>query len=392
MLRSLYSGISGLQSQQTMLDVTANNIANVNTTGFKSSSVQFQDALSQQLRSATGPTANRGGTDGAQVGLGVRVAGIAKNLTEGAAQTTGSQYDMMINGDGYFVVNNSGTTQYTRSGSFHLDSAGNLTTASGSIVQGWTAQNGQVNTGTAPQDLRIPLSQMSEPQATTGATTTGNLPSDAATGTVLERDITVYDAAGATSQLSLTFTKTAAGWNAATTDRDGSTAAVPLTFTDGKLTAPTTLTSASGVTADLSQVTNYAGSTTVGIKTQNGSAAGSLQSFTVNADGTLVGTFFNGRQEPIGQVAVATFANPNGLEAAGNSNFTVSTNSGVAQYGTAGDAGYGSITSGALEMSNVDLSQEFTNLIIAQRAFQANARIITASDQVLQELTNLKQG
>jgi flagellar hook protein FlgE len=391
MLRSLYSGISGLQAQQTMLDVTANNIANVNTTGFKSSSVQFQDALSQQLRGATGPTANRGGTDGAQVGLGVRTAGVAKNLTEGAAQTTGSQYDMMINGDGYFVVNNGGTNQYTRAGSFHLDAAGNLATANGNIVQGWTAQNGQVNTGGAPQDLRIPLAQMSQPQRTTGATASGNLPSDAAAGTTLERDITVYDASGATSQLSLTFTKTNTGWNAATTDSNGATAAVPLTFTDGKLTAPTSLTSSSGVVAELGAVTSYAGSTTVGLKTQNGSAAGSLQSFTVNADGTLVGTFSNGRQEAIAQVAVATFANPNGLEAAGNSNFIVSTNSGVAQYGTAGDAGFGSISSGALEMSNVDLSQEFTNLIIAQRAFQANARVITASDQILQELTNLKQ-
>ncbi|WIB65583.1 flagellar hook protein FlgE [Curtobacterium sp. MCBD17_040] len=390
MLRSLYSGISGLQSQQTMLDTTANNIANVNTVGFKSSSVEFEDTLSQTLSNPTTPTAGVGGTNGGQVGLGVRVAGVTKNLVEGSAQTTGDDKDMMINGDGYFPVSVNGRTEYTRDGAFSLDTAGNLVTADGGIVQGWPAVNGAVNNGGIPQGLNIRVGQMSQPQATSTATVTGNLPSDAANGTVLNRDITVYNANGAESQLSLAFTKTAAGWNVATSDSGGATAAQALTFTNGQLTAPTTVTSASGIAVNLAAATDYAGTTTAGISGQNGFAAGTLQSFTVSSDGTLQGTFSNGQIQPIGQVALATFSNPEGLVADGNSNFSASTNSGVAQYGVAGSAGFGSITGGALEQSNVDLSQEFTNLIIAQRAFQASARVVTTSDQILQQLDQLQ--
>ena len=402
MLRSLYSGISGLRAEQTMLDVTSNNIANVNTTGFKSSSVQFEDTLSQIVSAAGLSTSAKAGTNPNQVGLGVKVAAVTNNLTEGSQTTTGNNLDAMISGDGYFVTQTGSTTQYTRNGSFHWDSQGRLSTADGALVQGWNGVNGVVSTGGKPSVLTLPSGTVAPANATTSATMKGNLPSDAVAGTKLARDITVYSADGKASQLTVNFTAgTAGAWTYSIAD---GTAATPTTGTiqtggsgaitgtvDGSTTPGDVKPKFGDIVVDLSGLSGFAGLTTSSFDKQNGNAAGTLLSVAMGADGTLSGTFSNGATVAIARLAIGTFTNPEGLEKAGNSTLVETLNSGSARLGTAGSDGYGSVVSGALEASNVDLSQEFTNLIVAQRGFQANARIITTSDEILQELTQLKR-
>ena len=284
MLRSLYSGISGLRSHQTMLDVTGNNIANVNTTGFKSSAVQFQDTLSQLVRGAGGAQAGTGGTNPAQIGLGVLVAGISTNFTQGAAQATGRSTDMMINGDGFFVVQESNNLTYTRAGSFSWDPQGNLVAPDGKFVMGYAA--------------------------------------DPVTGLV---DTTV-----------------------------------PM--------------------AHVNQLMN-------GI----GAGAPKLVSYEISSDGMVRGVYDDNSQHNIGQIALANFVNPQGLNKVGDTQFAESASSGAPTYGLPGVSGNGTLTVGSLEMSNVDLAQEFTNLILAQRGFEASSKVITTSDQVLEDLVNIKR-
>lgn len=391
MLRSLFSGISGLRSHQTMLDVTGNNIANVNTTGFKASQTQFQDTLSQVLTNPGGAQAGIGGTNPAQVGLGVKVAAISTNFQQGAAQTTNRSTDMMISGDGFFSVQKNGQTFYTRNGSFDFDATGQLVTAEGGLVRGWLADAaGQIDTAGGLAPIQLPTTTLVGAQRTTDVTFGGNLPSDAAAGTNLVRDVEVYDDLGAASTLTLSFTRTGTGWDVVGAD-GAVTSSGPLTFdADGTLATGGTLT-VNGRAVDLSGVTGYAALSTVEVETVNGNQAGSLQSFSINADGTIIGAFSNGTKQDIGRIALATFANPVGLQKAGGSLYTTSVNSGNPQVGTAGTGGRGSLIGGAVEMSNVDLSSEFTNLIIAQRGFQANSRVITTSDELLQELVNLKR-
>jgi flagellar hook protein FlgE len=239
-------------------------------------------------------------------------------------------------------------------------------------------------------DLLLSPTTMIPARATTTVDVAGNLPSDAATGTTLKRDIQVFDAAGNARSLALSFTRTAGGWNVSAADASGATGAGALTFANGQQTGGGSVT-VGGIAVDLSTVTGYAGSSTVVAKGQDGYKAGSLEAFSVGTDGSLVGSFSNGVRQAVGRVALAQFTNPSGLEKVGGSSFAPTANSGNPQIGAAGDAGFGTQVGGALEMSNVDLSQEFTNLIVAQRGFQANARIITTSDQVLQELVDLKR-
>ncbi|MFF2607191.1 flagellar hook protein FlgE [Arthrobacter koreensis] len=387
MLRSLYSGISGLRSHQTMLDVTGNNIANVNTTGYKATAVQFQDTLSQLTQGATAPGANNGGGNPAQVGLGVLVSGITTNFTQGSAQSTGRATDMMISGDGYFVTKQGTQTTYTRAGAFDLDAEGRLVTTDGKIVQGWTGVNGVINTGGAVGNVQLPDGAIAPAVATSQATVGGNLPSETAVGGTVVRDMDVYDANGVATVVPLTFTRTAGGWTASAGGQS-----VDLAFADGIQAAANadTLT-VNGVQVNLTALTSYAGVSTASVTGQNGRAAGTLESFSISKDGTIIGSFTNGAKQALARIAVATFTNPAGLEKAGNSGYTATVNSGNPVLGGPGDPGMGNAIAGSLEMSNVDLSQEFTNLIVAQRGFQANARIITTSDEVLQELTNLKR-
>jgi flagellar hook protein FlgE len=408
MLRSLFSGISGLRAHQQMMDVTGNNIANVNTTGYKSSQTVFQDTLSQMVNAAGAPQNAAGGTNPAQVGLGVRTASVNSNFSQGAAQTTGKAGDMMIQGDGFFVVKSGAESVYTRAGSFTFDANGSLTTPNGQIVQGWSANTaGAVNTAGAPGDIQLPIGISLQPQPTQNITLTGNLSYEAVQGDFKVIPVRVIDANGASCSLNIKITRDpdpAITWTITVPDpadptdptKDG-TYTIP--FTGGKADGepdpvsglPSTKIIRNGLTIDLKDITNYSGNTEARVSASDGSGAGILSSYTVSNTGQIVGVFSNGLKQTLGQLALANFNNVNGLEKIGDSMFRSTVNSGLAQVGSAGSAGLGLITSGALEMSNVDLAQEFTNLVIAQRGFQANSRIITTSDEILQELVNLKR-
>ncbi|MCW2638876.1 MAG: flagellar hook-basal body protein [Dactylosporangium sp.] len=402
MLRSLFSGISGLRAHQTMMDVTGNNIANVNTAGFKTSQSVFEDTLSQMLKAAGAPQAGAAGTNPAQIGLGVRVAGINTNFTQGATQNTGRSTDLMINGDGFFVVSNGGEQVYTRAGSFTFDANGVLANNSGGVVQGWLAgPGGVINTNATPTDVKLAVGTLMPPTETTSMVMAGNLPADSTSAAPITMAETVYDPQGNKVTLSVSFTRVdATHWKVSATDGT-TTVSLPsppdLAFAanGGGPPSPTSITfaggSLTGVNIKLSGLTSYAGSSTVGIQSQNGAAVGTLQSFTISPDGTLVGVFSNNLKQPVAQIAMATFNNPPGLEKAGGSMFRTTANSGLAQLGTPGTGGRGDLQGNSLEMSNVDLAQEFTNLIIAQRGFQANSKVITTSDELLNDLVNLKR-
>lgn len=420
MLRSLFSAISGLQAHQTKMDVVSNNIANVNTVGYKSQTTVFEDTLSQMLRNGSGPSATTAGTNPAQVGLGVKVGDITTNFSQGSTQSTGRSTDFMISGDGFFITQSGNENLYTRAGSFDVDATGRLVTPDGSILQGWEANNGVVNTNGPVGALTIPFGSNIAPQATTASTVSGNLNSTAASGTAMQTNITMYDAAGTAHQVSYTLTKdaTTGDWDMSIVNASGGA----VNFTDasggaiaasgaqtlhfdasGALTSPSPATLyfdpgvtgwAAPVSIDVSQLTQYGGATTAQAQkpvTGAGSAMGSLQSFSLGNDGSITGVYSNGERRTIGQLALATFANPGGLTKAGDSAYRVGDNSGDPQVGIAGTGGRGSLTAGSLEMSNVDLSQEFTGLIIAQRGFQANSKVITTSDQILNDLVNMKQ-
>jgi flagellar hook protein FlgE len=385
MLRSLYSGISGLRAHQQMMDVTGNNIANVNTAGFKTSQTTFQDTLSQMVKSAGAPQGTSGGVNPAQIGLGVKLASISTNFGQGAAQTTGKATDLMIQGDGFFIVSNGGEELYTRAGNFSFDSNGALTNPNGQIVQGWTAVDGVVSPAGDPGNIVLPIGATMAPEPTESITFTGNLSNEAAIGAKVEITTSVYDATGASSTLVMSLEKVDAD-NWTMTLPDGSTANIA--FTAGKATGTVT---AGAYTFDVAAMTQYSGTSEAKVSDRDGSASGTLNSFTISQSGQIIGVFSSGLKETLGQVALANFNNVNGLEKVGDSMFRTTVNSGLAQVGTAGTSGLGLMTSGLLEMSNVDLAQEFTNLVIAQRGFQANSRIITTSDEILQELVNLKR-
>ena len=412
MLRSMFSAVSGLRANQTKLDVTGNNIANVNTVGYKGSQTVFQDTLSQVIRAGGAPAQSRGGTNPAQVGLGVKVAAITTNWTQGATQSTGRATDFMIEGDGFFVTRSGNEQTFTRAGSFEFDGQGKLVTPDGSVLQGWMAKpDGTVNTNGPITDLSVPYGQVVNPIASTTSSLGGNLPANKPAGEVVQTAIRMFDQQGVAHDVSYTFTKDATDdWNLdvaidgtpapldavgmedVTFNPDGSmaTPAAPsiVSFTPDPLTYPGW---PGPVTIDLSSIDQFGGSSTVQATEQDGFALGSLQSFTLGNDGTITGIYSNGMRQPLGQLALASFNNPSGLEKAGNSSFRVGDNSGAAMIGLAGVAGRGVLNSGALEMSNVDLAEEFTGLIVAQRGFQANSRVITASDEILQDLVNLKR-
>jgi flagellar hook protein FlgE len=397
MLRSLFSGISGLRSHQTMLDVTGNNIANVNTTGFKASQIQFQDTLSQMLNAASGPQDGVGGQNPAQVGLGVQVAGITTNFTQGASQLTGRSTDMMISGDGFFVVRQGTQQYYTRAGSFDFDSTGQMVLpGDGAMVQGWAADaNGVIDPSRPVGDIKVGVGTVMPAKATTRTPFSGNLQADAAVDKTKTVSVKAYDALGNAREVELEFVKGATGWTMTATDGTATypaTGSVALTFdAAGNPTFADTTFALGGVTVDLTGVTGMAGVDTIAADKQDGYAAGILESFTLGSDGTINGAFSNGLKQDLGRIAMASFTNPSGLSKAGGSLFTTTVNSGDPQIGSAGTGGRGTMSSGTLEMSNVDLSTEFTQLIIAQRGFQANSRVITTSDEVLQELVNLKR-
>lgn len=436
MLRSMYSGISGLRNFQTKLDVIGNNIANVNTYGFKKGRVTFQDLMSQQLQGASSPTENRGGTNPRQVGLGSTIATIDTIMTQGSMQTTGRSLDVGIDGDGFFIVSNGNLNYYTRAGNFYLDQNGTLVNGEGLRVMGYAADaNGNIDRSQL-STLQIAAGAQIAPQATTKTSFKGNLNADFAqassqlSGSSLTRQqiidglktgtenngviisYQVVDALGGVHNVELAFQKTGTGQWAVlqiipTTTATGTTYSISNVATlnfdsTGKLTGTpsgiinvTPTNGAPNITinltaADFQNITQYAGSSTVDVDEVDGYTDGFLESFNIGQSGEITAVYSNGQVRVVGQIAVATFENPEGLNKAGNNLYQVSNNSGQPNIGAPGE-GRGKLKGASLEMSNVDLAEEFTEMIVAQRGFQANTRIITTSDEILQELVNIKR-
>jgi flagellar hook protein FlgE len=404
-----------------MMDVVGNNISNVNTTGFKQSRVTFHDILSQTLRGASGPQAGRAGVNPEQVGLGVVLSGIDTIQSQGTLQSTGKSTDMAIQGDGYFVMSDGRQKFFTRDGAFDLALDGTLASASSGLhLLGWQANalTGVIDTTVPAGNITVPVGAGMIGKPSAALNVTGNLNSNTAPGPTtatppgapVSLSSTVFDSQGNPIPISLTFTKSATAntWSvAATTTATGVTVALSpaanVVFNaQGRvasggtptltLTMPTTgATSPQAVTLDMTQMTQLAASPSDLTANTDGASAGSLTSFTVGQAGDITGIYSNGFKQPLGQIALASFSNPSGLNKAGGNLFTTSANSGTANIGTPDTAGRGQIATGFLEGSNVDLAQQFTNMIMAERGFQANSKVITTSDEILQDLVNLKR-
>lgn len=471
MMRSLYSGVSGLQNHQTRMDVIGNNVSNVNTTGFKRGRVTFQDLISQRIQGAARPGVERGGVNPQQVGLGMNVASIDTLHEQGSLETTGQKDDLAIQGDGFFVMRDGDQTRYTRAGNFSVDADGVLVNpANGMRVQGWqaTQENGQtlLNTAASVEDLQIPVGGKDPAQATTNVRFASNLDKntpilgeDPSAGELQDGTWSVtqdiYDSFGNTHELRLDFTRVEGEpnrWQVDTvinpgedeqplqnlqiggvdsadttsffvqfsedgtlesvTNDEGGVAdsgelAVDMTFevpegalptigddldlVGGGVQTQTFNLSLGEVGAFTDSMTQYASPSSLKVFEQDGFTMGYLEDFQIDQRGQITGVYSNGNNRALGQIALANFTNPGGLEKDGETTFAETINSGMADVGVSGVAGKGQIISGALEMSNVDLSESFTDMIVTQRGFQANSRTIRTSDQMLQEVLTLKQ-
>jgi flagellar hook protein FlgE len=440
MLRSLYAGVSGLQNYQTWMDVIGNNIANVNTVAFKSGRVTFKEGFAQLLQGASRPPGDQGGINPIQVGLGMQIGSVDTNTSQGNLETTGLNTDVAIQGTSYFIARKGNQSFYTRSGNFQVDANGNLVTPdNGFVVQGKIAVNGVLQD--ALTDIKLPFGQETSAKATGTMSLAGNLDASAPifdtsdpdgagpavagfnadtqavpanAGAWTTTDITAYDSIGTKYDVKVDMYKTAANtWNwqvdpaglvAAGVPAASITGSGTLTFAaDGTLTPTVAQTIAfappganpMSITVNLGSGTNgitqFSGTNAAVLRDQDGYASGSLQNFSIGSDGTITGSFSNGVNVPLAQIAMADFNNPAGLLRVGDNMYQESGNSGGAVVDYSGSGSQSTLTSGALEMSNVDLAQEFTNMIVAQRGFQANSKVITTSDQLLQDLVNLKQ-
>lgn len=445
MMRSLFSGVSGLKSHQVRMDIIGNNIANVNTVGYKSSKMSFSEIYSQTVRGAGASAGGIGGTNPQQIGLGVTVGSIDVNHSKGSIQRTDSATDIMVDGNGFFVLSNDVNAQnrfFTRAGNFSLDNLGFL-----------VAPNGFKVLGTDGKPVQINKSDSKGATASTKMQLSGNINvSDASYTTTLK----VYDSLGSTHTVSVNFGAIAATTAAPVAidilDPKYNAAAVPaqtsnysyrkISFTVGGTTVPTApatdlyvkfndsgdavkLTSLSALappTEAAASITNFtlavAGGQTITIPVNNdifkdstgkvllhqyaqttdaksvaldGNSSGALNSFSISADGKVMGVYTNGEKKELATIMLADFDNAPGLMKMGNNLFGETNNSGVPKYGSPNSGSLGALAPGALEMSNVDLSQEFTDMITTQRGFQANSRIITTTDEMLQELVNLKR-
>ncbi|MGP1587821.1 MAG: flagellar hook protein FlgE [Treponemataceae bacterium] len=463
MMRSLYSGVSGMQNHQTRLDVIGNNIANVNTTGFKRGRVNFQDMISQQMSGAAKPTEEVGGVNPKEVGLGVSIASIDTIFTQGNLQSTGVSTDVAIQGNGFFVMQNGEKTYYTRAGNFGIDKNGTLVNpANGMRVQGWMAKevNGQMilQTSASPEDLVIPVGSKDPAKATQNINFACNLnkntpeilegasPEDILKGT-WATEMKIYDSFGNTHMLSVDFTRVPGNpnqWRAVvsvdpenadvtqtrvglnTTDGmensflvnfDNTGTLLSVTDSVGNVTNPegdiiiqTSFTviganpdengnptrqtmniNLGTIGSQKNTVTQSASSSSTKAFSQDGYTMGYLDNFKIDSSGIITGVYSNGTNRTIGQIALATFTNQGGLEKAGDNTYVQSNNSGMANIGTSGIAGKGSMLAGSLEMSNVDLTEQFTDMITTQRGFQASSKTIQTADTLLDTVMSLKR-
>lgn len=470
MMRSLYSGVSGLQNHQIRMDVIGNNISNVNTIGFKKGRVNFQDLISQSMSGAARPNEEVGGVNPKQIGLGMTVATVDTIHTQGSLQTTAVVSDVAVQGNGFYVLRTGDKELYTRAGAFGLDAQGYLVNpANGMRVQGWVPElltdgtRGAIKTAADVTDLIIPVGSKDPAKQTTLVELASNLdkrtpviPPGAGPATVSEGtwslDKKVYDSFGNTHVMRMNFTRTpevnnswdvvvqidpdrpadadvppnvTLGFNPATAagNADGY-GAFTMTFNNlgaiatvadaqgnlvdaGRIQIPVTFdveNDANGVILtqnfliDIGEVGSYTNSTTQFAETsstkafrQDGYSMGYLESYKIDQSGVITGVYSNGTERDMGQIALATFTNPGGLEKVGETAFSRTINSGDALVGPSGIAGKGKVISGTLEMSNVDLAEQFTDMIVTQRGFQSNSKTIQTADQMLQELLTLKR-
>lgn len=406
MMRSLFSGVSGLKNHQTRMDVIGNNIANVNTVAFKAGRVNFEDILSQTVEGARSPqTGGMGGVNPKQVGLGMGISSIDTLFTPGSLQSTDNPTDFAVQGEGFFIVSDGSQVYYTRDGAFKTSADGALVNSNGFRLQGWMADaDGNIDSTQALQNITIPVGAQMKPKATTQIALEGNLDANATSGSEWITSVQVYDSLGNPHNLTITFENTgtnAWGWEATL---DGGTTpggTGNITFdANGSISSGGTGTANFilmpvaqdiNLSIDFSQLTQFGGNPTAYINFQDGYEAGSLDMVSTDSGGVLTGIFTNGQSKALAQIALATFSNPGGLLKEGGNLYQISNNSGLPNIGTADSGGRGSIAVGALEMSNVDLAQEFTNMIVTQRGFQANSRVITTSDEMLQDLINIKR-
>jgi len=414
-MRSFFAGVTGLRNHQVRMDAIGNNIANVNTLGYKASRVTFQDAFSQMSQGASRPGGAAGngghGTDPIQIGLGMTVGSVDMAYTQGNLQNTGINTDLAIQGDGLFVVGDGTSHFYTRAGNFQFDAIGRLSmSATGYVVQGKMATNGILSD--TIQDIVLPVGQKSPAFATTEANFGGNLDAQALTGDTRQSTITVYDTLGAPHDLTVTFTKTANpnewdyaittsngtinGGDTGTLSFDSAGALVSPDFADFDFTPANIATGQVvrvnfGTAGSIDGLSQFAAPSTGVLREQDGYTMGELRGLQVDASGTIVGSYSNGTSQVLAQVALASFNNPGGLSRQGNNLFSVSANSGQPVLGFVGEGTTSTIVPGTIEMSNVDLAEQFTDMITTQRGFQSISRVITTSDEMLQELVNLKR-
>ncbi|MEM7247710.1 MAG: flagellar hook protein FlgE [Acidobacteriota bacterium] len=423
-MNSFFTGLSGLNAQSSSINVIADNLANVNTVGFKGSTARFADLVSGGTRSRAG--------NPQQEGLGVTVNAVTPTLKQGVLQTTGRPLDIALDGSGFFsALDENGGAVFTRAGDFLLGEQGNLTTSSGYSVLGWqtAAADGAIPASGPVSPIAIPT-DLSDPQKSTSSLGVSlNLDGEMATGESFAAPVEIFDSLGARHLLTLNFTKT----GTLTWDYDvsidggeltGGTLGVPQSIAsgtlafggDGKLdpatgvdgaapapitvSTPTTfLNGATGVnltwdvldTNSESRLTAFAAPSVVSTVDQNGFAAGNLTDLQVDSNGVIRGRFSNGRSFELARIAIASFSNEAGLQRLGGNSFATTRSSGEAIFGSPGEGGRGQLLGGALEMSNVDIAEQFTSLILAQRGYQASSRVITTSDEVTQEAINMKR-
>jgi flagellar hook protein FlgE len=411
---SFATALSGLRASSNALGVTGNNIANSNTTAFKSSSITFEDIFTNSLGSRL-----NGSGGSMQIGSGVQTAAIPTNFSQGSLADNGSSTAAAIQGSGFFVAKNAAGAQiFTRAGDFAINRDGYLVTPNGSEVQGYAAVGGSIPAGSAITSIKIPIGEITPPLSTGNVSIKMNLNSADNAGAVFHSPVQVYDSKGVSHTLDLTFTKQANGTYAIAGSLDGNAAVIDtgaaaqeLVFdSNGVLTSPATLTVApnqsqlNGATLPLvninlfstnpdgtqgpANITNVAAPSAVAAIEQDGFGAGALTGLSMSPDhdGVVFAVFSNGQIRPIAQLAIATFNAQAGLSHLGGNAFGETPASGQPSIGVAGSGGRGEIIGGVLEQSNVDIATEFTDLIVAQRSFQANSRVITTISQTLQDL------
>jgi flagellar hook protein FlgE len=420
MFTAFQTALSALNATSKGIDVTGNNLANLNTTGFKQSSVSFLDLVTQSF----------GTVGNTQPGVGTSAQAV-RNFSQGSITGTSGALDAAINGGGFFVMRTAANGQVlTRAGNFQADSGGYLTSVTGERVQGWTQlnANGTVNTSGPIGDIKLPAGSLQKPVATTNFALTMNLDASATPGTptgTFSQPISTVDSLGNTQTLTATFTKNGPNaWSYAVTIPSSALitpsttplATGTLTFAnDGTLVAPAatppaltnqvavTATSLADGAADLivnwnlndaagnPTLTQVDSPSTVSANSADGSTAAQLTGISIGTGGVLEGKFSNGLQKAVGQLALASIGNPDSMTDVGNNNFQVSSQTTLPVIGTAQTGGRGDILGGSLESSTVDIAKEFTNLIIYQRGYQANAKVVNTEDQLTQDTISLKQ-